>query len=217
MIGCAGPQSAGGQSVHPFKNLFGRWLGATATPCYRRELRIFRRWFALQERQLRKPETASSACEGNAQPRPMKQQDSSYEYRLISRAVMEPFRKKTCKRKHIEITVDHDSDNDDAVNGVQKNKKVSIDPSQTVSNSVVNSIYVPQNTLNSDPPTRSHTRSMSPPQNVQPSTVHPLNLAGFENSEYLDKLLNDLNYNAYILLSIRALIDELSPDRPPHK
>ncbi|MGH0135702.1 UNVERIFIED_CONTAM: hypothetical protein FKN15_057744 [Acipenser sinensis] len=32
---------------------------------------------SADERQLRNPETASSACEGNAQPRP-------YEYRLIS-------------------------------------------------------------------------------------------------------------------------------------
>ncbi|XP_058890904.1 uncharacterized protein LOC117407014 isoform X1 [Acipenser ruthenus] len=128
---------------------------------------------------------------------------------------MEPHRKKTCKRKHIEITVD-DSDNDDtAVNGVLKNKKVSIDPSHNVSNSVVNSIFVPKNTLNSDPSTSSHTHSMSTAPNVCLPPVHPQNLNGFENFDYLDKLLNDINYNAYSLPSIRALIDEISPDRPP--
>ncbi|XP_058870482.1 uncharacterized protein LOC117407818 [Acipenser ruthenus] len=125
---------------------------------------------------------------------------------------MEPHRKKTCKRKHIEITVDDDSDNDVAVTGVQKNKTVSIDPSQTVSNSVVNSVIIPQNTLNSDPSTNSHTPSMSPAPCGSPPTVHPQNLTGFENFDYLDKLLNDLNYNAYILPSFRALIDEIFTD-----
>ncbi|MGH0161152.1 UNVERIFIED_CONTAM: hypothetical protein FKN15_072556 [Acipenser sinensis] len=93
--------------------------------------------------------------------------------KICRRVIMSPYRKKSCKRKHLEITVDDDFDNDAAVTGVQKNKKVSIDPSQTVSNSVVNSIFVPQNTLNSDPSISSHTHSMSPSQNVQPSTVHP--------------------------------------------
>ncbi|MGH0163638.1 UNVERIFIED_CONTAM: hypothetical protein FKN15_044966 [Acipenser sinensis] len=58
-------------SVRRFKNIQWSLLGVTAMPCYRGELCVLRRReSALQEQQLRNPETASGACEGNAQPRP---------------------------------------------------------------------------------------------------------------------------------------------------